>query len=97
MGQRIEIEGSRVVDDSVIFTTSRSLTGADGEGYASPGEASDADTFGAKLAADLFESVEGVNRVYVASNMVVVRGTAAWDERNLGSASGVIEDFFLHY
>jgi hypothetical protein len=97
MGQRIEIEGTRVVDDSVIFATSRSLTGADGEGYASPDEASEADTFGAELASDLFESVDGVNRVFVSSNMVVVRGGGEWGEVNLQAASTVIEDFFLHY
>ncbi len=97
MGQRIEIEGTRVVDDSVIFATSRGLTGADGEGYASPDEAAEAETFGSKLASDLFESVDGVNRVFVSSNMVVVRGGEAWGDENLRAASTVIEDFFLHY
>jgi hypothetical protein len=97
MGQRIEIEDRRVVDDSVIFATNRGLTGADGEGYASPEEASEAQSFGARLASDLFESVEGVSRVFVSSNMVVVRGGDAWNSENLQAASTVIEDFFLHY
>ena len=97
MGQRIEIENRRIVGDSVIFATNRGLTGADGEGYGSFEEASEAESFGAKLAADLFESVDGVNRVFVSSNMIVVRGGDAWNDGNLRAASTVIEDFFLHY
>lgn len=97
MGQRIEIQGSRVVDDSVIFTTSRSLTGADGEGYGSADEASEADTFGAKLASDLFESVGALTRVYVASNVMVIRGDTEWGKGEVDSAATVIEEFFLHY
>lgn len=97
MGQRIEIDGSRVVDDSIIFTTSRSLTGADGEGYATAAESSDVDTFAAKLASDLFESDNSITRVYVASNVAVVRTDDAWDSNRISDATKVIEEFFLYY
>lgn len=97
MGQRIEIESSTVVDDSVIVTTNRSLTGADGEGYSSSEHASDGSTFGAKLATDLFESDGGINRVYVASNVVVIQRVRQWKPKAIASASDVIKDFFLYY
>lgn len=97
MGQRIEIDGSRIVDDSIIFTTSRSLTGADGEGYGTPDEASTVDTFAAKLASDLFESDDTITRVYVASNVVVIRSNGAWESAGVDGATSVIEEFFLHY
>ncbi|MEN8041073.1 MAG: hypothetical protein ABFR95_06175 [Actinomycetota bacterium] len=97
MGQRIDIEDSRVVDDSVIVTTNRTLTGADGEGFASSEEASAGDTFGAGLASDLFESDERVDRVYVASNVVTIRRNDGWDDSAVGSVSEVISDFLLHY
>ncbi len=97
MGQRIEIDGSRVVDDSIIITTGRSLTGADGEGYSTPEAAHNANTFAAKLASDLFESDNSVTRVYVASNVAVIRSDDPWDTARIGGATKVIEEFFLHY
>jgi hypothetical protein len=97
MGQQIEIESSTVVDDSVIVTTNRSLTGADGEGYSSSEHASNASTFGAKLATDLFESDGGINRVYIASNVVVIQRAREWKPKAIASASAVIQDFFLYY
>jgi hypothetical protein len=97
MGQRIEIESSTVVNDSVIVTTNRSLTGADGEGYSSSEQASVASTFGAKLATDLFESDGGINRVYIASNVVVIERVRQWEPEAIAGASTVIEDFFLYY
>jgi hypothetical protein len=33
MGQRIEIDGTTVVDGTIVFTTNRSLTGTTGEAY----------------------------------------------------------------
>lgn len=97
MGQRIEIESSVVVDDSVIVTTNRSLTGADGEGYSSSEQASSASTFGGKLATDLFESDGGINRVYVASNVVVIQRSGRWKPKAVEGISSVIQDFFLYY
>ncbi len=97
MGQRIEIDGSRVIGDSIIFTTSRGLTGADGEGYATADEASNESTFAAKLASDLFESDDTITRVYVASNVAVIRADGTWDSARISGATKVIEEFFLHY
>ncbi len=97
MGQRIEIENSSVVGDSVIVTTNRSLTGTDGEGFSSADQASDSGTFGAKLATDLFESDEGIGRVFVSSNVVVIRREDRWESDVVSGVSNVIQDFFLYY
>jgi hypothetical protein len=97
MGQRIEIESRRVVDDSVIVTTNRSLTGADGEGYASADQSSEVETFGAKLATDLFESDDDISRVYVASNVVIIGRDAGWSGASTDAVTDVISEFFLYY
>jgi hypothetical protein len=97
MGQRIEIDSSRVVDDSVIVTTNRSLTGADGEGYASADQASEVESFGARLATDLFESDDDISRVYIASNVVIIAREAGWSDASTEVVSEVISEFFLHY
>ena len=97
MGQRIEIESSRIVDDSIIVTTNRSLTGADGEGYSSSDEASLSATFPAKLATDLFEADRDIARVYVASNVVVIKRPSGWAPDVVDGSTAVISDFFLHY
>lgn len=97
MGQRIEIDSRRVVNDSVIVTTNRSLTGADGEGYGSGDQAGEGDSFGAKLATDLFESDDDISRVYIASNVVIIAREAGWSDASTEVVSGVIAEFFLHY
>lgn len=97
MGQRIEIDDVRVVDDSVIISTNRSLTGTDGEGYDAAQETDGVDTFGAKVAAELFASDGTVSRVFVESNVAVVARTGGWDEGAVASTKKVIEDFFLFY
>lgn len=97
MGQRIEIESNRVVGDSVIVTTNRTLTGTDGEGYNSTDHATDSDKFGARLAVDLFESDDGINRVFVTSNVVIMQRSEGWSDIATESATDVISDFFLHY
>lgn len=97
MGQRIEIDSTVVVDDSVIVSTNRSITGTDGEGYDSAEEAADGTTFPAKLAADLFASDDALTRVYVSSNVAVVTRGGGWPDDAVASASQVIEEFFLFY
>jgi hypothetical protein len=97
MGRRIEIERSQVVEDSVIVTTNRSLTGTDGEGYSSPDQAGEASTFGARLASDLFESDDALSRVFVSSNVIVIRRRDGWTPAVVDHVSGVIQDFFLYY
>ena len=97
MGQLIEIEGSRVVDDSVIVTTNRSLTGTDGEGYGSADQASEVESFGAKLATDLFESDDDISRVYVTSNVVIIAREDGWSDASTDAVTDVISEFFLYY
>jgi hypothetical protein len=97
VGQRIEIDGTTVVDGTVVFTTNRSLTGTTGEGYSSADAAGDADTFAGKIAAELFESDASFDRVYVDQNALVVTRAGSWDTESVEAASHVIEDFFLYY
>ena len=97
MGQRIEIDDARVVDNSIIISTNRSLTGTDGEGYDSLDQASEGTTFPAKLAVDLFESDGEIERVYVSQNVVVVSRSGGWPDEAASSASTVVEEFFLFY
>lgn len=97
IGQRIEIENAIVVDDSIIVSTDRSLTGTDGEGFGSATEAGTASTFGAKIALDLFEADDAIDRVFVASNVIVVKRGPGWDQVASEATQKVIEEFFLFY
>ena len=97
MGQRIEIESTRVIDDSIVVTTNRSLTGTDGEGFEAFEATEGVDTFGAKLAAELFEADESLARIWVNSNVIVVKRRDGWDDSSSSTVSKVIEDFFLFY
>lgn len=97
MGQRVGIESSKIVDDSVIVTTDRNFTGADGEGYASADDAGESETFGAGLAQDVFAADQAVGRVFVSSNVVVIRREGGWSPDAISGVSSTIQDFFLHY
>lgn len=97
MGQRIEIVNVSVVDDSIILTTDRSLTGTDGEGYDTVDAACDSETFAGKLAVDIFEADDAIERVYVASNVVVVKRRGGWPSEASEATSRVVEEFFLYY
>ncbi len=97
MGQRIEIDSTVVVDDSLIVSTNRSITGTDGEGFDSAEEAADGSTFPAKFAVDLFASDDALTRVYVSSNVAVIKRDGGWDDDSVASGSKVIEEFFLFY
>ena len=97
MGQRIEIESAIVVDDSLIVSTNRSLTGTDGEGFDSAIEARDGGTFAAKLAYDLFEMGSAIRRVFVASNVIVVTRDGGWPTQTKDATSRIVEEFFLYY
>ena len=97
MGQPIEIESARTVDDSVIFTMDRSLTSQNGEGYESADDAAAAGTFGGDLAKSMLESDDTIARIYVASNIVVAKRTGGWTDESRSSAEGVVEAFFLFY
>ena len=99
MGQSIVIESTDTVDDSIIVTMNRSLTSQVGEGYNSQAAADDDEggSFGALLAARLFESDESIERVYVASNTVVLKRPGGWDDESVSSLSSTFEDLFLFY
>ncbi len=97
MGQRIEIESAVVVDDSLIVTTNRSLTGTEGEGFDSAIEARSGGTFAAKLAYDLFEVDGAIGRVYVTSNVIVVTRQGGWTTQAKDATAHVVEEFFLYY
>lgn len=97
MGQRIEIDDTAVIDDTVVITTNRSFTGTAGEGYESAEGAGEADTFAGNVAAELFESNGAIQRVYVDQNALVITIDGGWDSAAVAAASRVIEDFFLYY
>lgn len=99
MGQTIVIESTEVVDGSIVVTTNRSLTSQLGEGYDShaDAEADAQDSFGALLAARLFEADGSIERVYVASNTVVLKHQDGLDSASVATLSSVIEDLFLFY
>jgi len=97
VGQRIEVDSTTLIDDTAVFSTNRSLTGTDGEGFTSREEASSSDTFPARLASELFEADDALTRVYVDQNVLVVARSAAWDDTSTTATERLIEDFFLFY
>jgi hypothetical protein len=97
VGQLIVIESTEAVDGSFIVTMNRSLTSQVGEGYDSLSAASNEDSFGALLARKLFEADNSIDRVYVASNTVVVKHPSSIDDEAVSSLSSVIEDLLLFY
>ncbi len=97
MGQTIVIESTEIVGESVIVTMNRSLTSQVGEGYDSLADATAGDSFGAMLAQRLFEADDAIERVYVASNALVVARPSGWDEPSVETVSSVAEDLFLFY
>ena len=97
MGQRIAIDRTRDVGDSIIVSTNRSLTGTDGEGFDSPDAAAEGTTFPARLAVELFEADDATRRVFVHQNVVIVTRDGGWTDDARDTAEKVIEGFFLFY
>jgi hypothetical protein len=97
VGQRIAIDRTREVGDSIIVSTNRSLTGTDGEGFDSPAAAADGTTFPAKLAVELFQVDDAIRRVFVHQNVVVVTRDGGWAGEARNASGKVIEEFFLFY
>ena len=77
-----------------LFSTDRSLTGQDGLEFESRPEADDPPSV---LAQRLFDQVEGIDHVFVLSNMATVRRSTSWNETTLEEASEVIAELFVHY
>lgn len=86
-----------VIDNTVVFSTNRSFTGTDGEGFESSEAAAESNSIAGKLAAELFEAEDTLTRVYVDQNSLIVSSTAGWEDANLAVMSSVIEDFFRFY
>ena len=97
MGQSIEVMSRAIVGDVAIFAIDRGLTGMDGHAFDSAEAAEDGHGFPALLAERLFGAVDGIERVFVFSNDVIVQRTGGWDEQPLEAASSVIEDLFRYY
>ena len=95
MGQAIEVSAS-VIDDIAMFDTDRTITGQDGQSFTRD-ETSSGVSIPGNLAASLFDSVAGIDHVFVASNQVVVRRPHGWDDHVISAATKAIEDFFLFY
>ena len=96
MGQTIEV-ATTLVGESAIFSTDRSITGQDGVSYVTAAAAEADDRFPGRLASELFDAVDGLTSVFVASNQVVVTRNGGWDDDTSAAAASVIQDFFLFY
>jgi hypothetical protein len=96
VGQPIEVSYD-TVEDVLLITADRSLTGQDGVAYGSAAAAEADPRFPGLLAVRLFASDHAIDHVFVASNQVVVRRLGGWDEEPIASATGIVSDFFLYY
>jgi hypothetical protein len=97
LGQSIEVMSRAIVGDVAIFAIDRGLTGMDGHAFDSAEAAETGHGFPALLAERLFAAVDGIERVFVFSNDVIVQRTNGWDEGALDAASSIIEDLFRYY
>ena len=97
MGKPIEISGATVVDDVLLLDTDRSITGQDGVGYDSADAAAEDDSFPGRLASKIFEAIDGVTHVFVASNQTVIGRAGGWDDATRTVASDLVSGFFVFY
>jgi hypothetical protein len=97
VGQSIEVMSRAIVGDVAIFAIDRGLTGMDGHAFDSAEAAEAAPGFPALLAERIFRAVDGIERVFVFSNDVIVQRTDGWGEDPLDAASSVIEGLFRYY
>ena len=95
MGQPIKVESTRL-DDVVIFTTDRSLSGQDGVALLTSEEAQEGATWPARLASRLWDQDPDITGVFVLSNTISVR-RSGWTEAEIERAAGVIRDLFVFY
>ena len=93
MGQRIEVAATPM-GEVALFSTDRSITGQDGLEFDSRPELDDPPS---TLGRRLFDQIEGVDHVYILSNMATVRRSTVWDENTLEEAAEVIAELFVHY
>lgn len=95
MGQSIEVKSVRM-GNVVLFDTNRSVTGQEGESYASVAEAGAHSTVAARMAARVLQSDASIDHVHLLSNLVSIRGSG-WSDDSIEAAAAVIRDFFVHY
>lgn len=96
MGQQIEIKSSAVLGAMLVIDTDRSLTGQNGEAFATPQEATGT-TLGAQLAAAMFEVLPSADHVFTASSTVSVRATEPWTDEHVAAATGAVRNFFTYW
>ena len=95
MGQPIKVE-STLLDDVVIFTTDRSLSGQDGVALLTSEEAQEGATWPARLASRLWDRYPDITGVFILSNTISVR-RPQWTEPDIEGAAAVIRDLFVFY
>jgi hypothetical protein len=96
MGQPIQVS-TTVLDEVLLLSGDRSITGQDGTGYADADAAEADDRFPGRLAARIFGADPAIGRVFVASSEVVVRRPGGWDDAAAARVAGVVSGFFVHY
>lgn len=96
MGQPIEVLGTTIMGDVTLIHTDRTITGQDGTVYSSRDDTDD--EFPGRLAAEIFDGVDGVTHVFIASNQVVVGRDGGWgDADQVERVTGIVTDFFVFY
>jgi hypothetical protein len=96
VGQQIEIKSSVVLGNMLVIDTNRTLTGQNGEAYASLDDAV-GPTLPAELAGSLFSSLGDVDHVFTASNSISVRAKQAWSEPDVAIANATVRNFFTYW
>ncbi|HUO45276.1 MAG TPA: hypothetical protein VM470_00415, partial [Acidimicrobiia bacterium] len=90
MGQTIQISNSIEVDQVLMVSTDRSLSGQDGEAYTGPVSAAAVATFPAQVAVRLFEADSSIDHVYVMSNTFSIRRRGGWSTESKTEALDTI-------
>lgn len=96
MGQLIEVD-RLLLGDVAVFDTDRSLSGQEGETYASAAAADASNTFPGRVASALFAEFPSIVSVYVFSNTISVRTSDGWAEEQADVATGIIRNSLVHY
>jgi hypothetical protein len=96
VGQLIEVEVTRL-GTVAMFDTDRSLSGQDGESYASEAEAAAGTTFPARLAERLLDHDDALVNVYVYSNTVSITRSTEWSEADADAIVDIVRNFLVHY
>ena len=97
MGQRIELLGTDIVGEVAIFDTDRSLSGMEGETYATLDETRARSTYPAGLAERLMLADGSIRLVYVYSNALSVSRAGGWTDSAIARVASEITNFFIVY